>query len=47
MSKSMQQITEKIDPERAVVLQKERRKVLKKIQTQADIDHTQMINSKK
>ena len=39
LNKSMQVLIDQVEPERAVILKKEKRKVLKKIQTQADIDH--------
>lgn len=47
LEKCLMSVNEQADPDRAAVLIKERRKVLRKIQTQADIDHEQMQNSKK
>ena len=42
LNKSMQVLIDQVEPDRAAILKKEKRKVLKKIQTQADIDHIQI-----
>ena len=42
MNKSMQVLIDQVEPDMAAILKKEKGKVLKKIQTQADIDHIQI-----